>query len=307
MNCASGYSCNAGKCVKDVCADSDGGKDQYEKGTATYGNLTYTDSCYSTTSVLEYYCASDTSVMNEKISCGTGKECYLGLCRTAECQEVQDEINEEDTKYSIAAFDDGDEITLYTGTAVEINDGMFLKLNSISGNESTFRLYEDYAAFQDDDELCSATIEEGDNDNDLCGENTGNVEVNTVNDSEDYAMIVLEEYYVTQYYTEEGLISDWTDNPVCPDDATEFDSHTSYFYPYVNTESSGLNLDGKEFKLFGLDAEITEVTADTFTFDFDGSENEMESGDEFEYENVDYKVTLYFNDGGLYKFVVKPS
>ncbi|MDD5172203.1 MAG: Kazal-type serine protease inhibitor family protein [Candidatus ainarchaeum sp.] len=307
INCASGYSCTAGKCVKDVCVDSDGGKDQYEKGTTTYGTASYTDNCYSDTAVLEYFCSSDTSIMNEKISCGTGKECYNGLCRTAECQETQDQIDETDTRYQIAAFDDGDELTLYADDVVEINDEFILELKSVSATDAGFRLYENYAEYQDDNELCSVTIAEGANDEDLCGENTVNVEVIEVNDTEDNAKLVIGEYYATQYYTEEGLIIDWTDNPVCPDDSIEFDSHVSYFYPYLDTKSSGLNLDGKKFKLFGLDARINEVTVDTFTFEFDGSENEMESGDEFTYQGVDYEVTLTFHDGGLYKFVVEPA
>jgi len=300
--CASGYSCDAGKCVKSVCTDSDSGKDQLKKGTTAYGNLSYTDSCYSDTSVLEYYCASDTTVGNEKISCGTGKECYDGLCRTAQCQKTEDQIDETDTRQQIAAFDDADVLKMYVGDVVEINDEMFLKLYQVSGNKSTFRLYADYEALMDGDQLCSTAIEEGNDDNDLCDENTGTIEVDTVDDSSDFAEIVLEEYYATQYYSEEGLITDWTDSAVCPDDTTEFDSHVSYFYPYLDTVSSGLNLDSKKFKLFGLDAKITEVTDDTFTFELDGDEYEVQDGDTIEYLNQDYDVNLQFTDGGLYKF-----
>lgn len=305
--CASGYSCINGKCEQDKCVDSDSGKDTSKKGTTAYGALNYTDSCYSDTSVLEYYCGSDSSISNEKISCGTGKECYDGLCRTAQCQKTDEEIDETDTRYQIAAFDDGDVLRMYVDDAVEINDQMFLLLADVDGNESTFRLYEDYAALQDDDDLCSVTIEEGEDDNDLCGENTGTVEVDAANESGGFANVVLEEYYATQYYSEEGLITDWTDNPVCPDDTTEFDSHTTYFYPHIDTESSGLNLDGKKFKLFGQDARIKEVTEDTFTFELDGDEYEVEDGDTIEYVDQDYDVTLDFNDGGLYKFTLEAS
>ncbi|NYZ74436.1 hypothetical protein H0O00_04805 [Candidatus Micrarchaeota archaeon] len=307
MQCGSGYSCNAGKCVRDVCTDTDSGKDTAVKGTVTYGNKTNTDSCYSSTTVLEYYCSSETTILNEKISCGSGKECADGKCSAVECDNNLTEIDDQDERYEIIGLDDGDELLLYADEAVEINDGYIVKLQSVSGNNSVFRLYDNYAKYKDDDERCSVTIAKGDNDEDFCGKNTVKVEVLEVNDSEDNAQVAIDEYYAVQYYSQEGAIDDWTDNPICPDDVEEYDSHVSEFYPYLDTVSSGLNLDGETFKLFNTEAEIVEVTEDTFTFQLDGDEYELGSGDTFEYMDVEYEATLTFNDGGLFKFKAEPS
>jgi len=307
MQCGSGYSCLSGECRQDRCNDSDGGKDTSQKGTTSYGNRSYTDSCYSNLAVLEYYCASDTVIDDERINCGSGKECFDGKCRNVECAENMTDVDDTDERYEIKGYDDSDELTLYTDNAVEINDKFILELYSVSGNDTTFKLYESYADYKDDDDLCSVTIEAGDHDGDFCGENTAEVSVLSANDSEDSAEVTIDEYYAVQYYSQEGTIVNWTDNPICPDDRESYDRHTSEFYPYLDTSSSGLDLDGKKFKLFSSLATIREVTDTSITFTVDGDEYEVESGDDFEYRGEDYEVALTFNDGGLFKFRVTPA
>lgn len=66
------------------CSDTDGGINKYEKGTTTYENreVAYTDSCYTTMKVKEYYCnppeASDALIKSMKMPCPNG--CERGAC-----------------------------------------------------------------------------------------------------------------------------------------------------------------------------------------------------------------------------------
>jgi hypothetical protein len=307
MACQAGFSCKEGKCTKDVCADSDGGKDILVKGTASFQNMTGTDNCYSATAVLEYFCYSETSMQNEKINCGTGKECFDGKCRTVQCAENLTSIDETSQMYNIANYDDTDELILHVGETVEINDEFMVKLYSISGNTSTFRMYENYEAFKDTDHLCSFSLDTGEDDNDFCSENTETIEVLSVNDSEDFAELSIGEYHAVQYYSQEGSVSDWTSNPICPDDEVVYDLYKAEFYPYLDTSGSGLDLEGKRFDIFDTTATIVDVSSDTVTFELDGDEYELESGDEFSYLGQDYRATLTFNDGGLFKFDARPA
>jgi hypothetical protein len=86
QNCAV---CEAGECVqveKYSCSDSDKGETPYTKGTITYTiyytngkkeSSTYTDYCYDTNSVLEYFCVKD-GFSSKVIQCGYG--CKDGAC-----------------------------------------------------------------------------------------------------------------------------------------------------------------------------------------------------------------------------------
>ncbi|MFH0884533.1 MAG: Kazal-type serine protease inhibitor [Candidatus Micrarchaeota archaeon] len=307
VDCQTGFTCKDDKCVKEICLDSDGGKDIAEKGTATFQNKTGTDSCYSSTAVLEYFCYSETSMQYEKINCGTGKECFDGKCQTVQCAENLTDIDDTDERYNIASYDDADELVLRVGEIVEINDEFMVKLYSVSGNTSTFRMYENYAALKDNDHLCSFSLDAGEDDNDFCSENTETIEVLDVNDSDDFAELSIGEYHAVQYYDQEGSVSDWTNNPICPDDETVYDLFKAEFYPHLDTSTSGLDLESKKFEIFDTTAKIIEVTSDTVTIELDGEEYELESGDEFSYLGQDYEATLTFNDGGLIKFNAEPT
>ncbi|HSB46559.1 MAG TPA: Kazal-type serine protease inhibitor family protein [Candidatus Bilamarchaeum sp.] len=305
-NCPSGYSCTDGKCAKSVCTDSDGGKTADVKGTVSYGTASQTDSCYSNTQVLEYFCASDDSYTSEKMSCGTNRECFDGKCRNVECAVDLQIVDVSDKRVELKAFDDSDELKLYENEVVEINDGMFLMLDTISGNQTSLKLFRTFAKLQDNDDECSTDISAGDTENDLCGRNTGDVEIGSVNDSGGYAFLTLQEYFATQYYSQEGSIKNWTDNVQCQDDEESFDTYTADFYPRLDTASSGLNLDGRKLKLFSLDSRIIEVTGDSVTLDIDGDDVELQESDTFEYRNERYRVTsLEFDDGGLTRMEIE--
>lgn len=303
--CALGYECIGGKCVESKCVDSDMGKDQYTKGTTSYGEYSQTDSCYSSTSVIEYFCSSDTSVGYEKINCGTGHECVDGRCQQVECEKGTTAVNEAGVSYEIKEYDDADPLTLYAGETVEVNDRLMLKLYSVVGTNAVFRLYLNYEDFKDNDLECSVTMAETDVENDLCGEDTRSVELTLVNDADDYVELVLDEYYAMEYYTLHGTIDDWTDDPSCPEDREVYPSQVVEFFPYADTSSSGLDLDNENFKLFGVGAELTDVDTDTVSFTIDGEDyDDLEDGDSFEYLGEDYEIQLTFDDGGLVKMEI---
>lgn len=305
--CAAGYNCQDGRCIKSVCSDSDGGKNTQVKGTATIGSTNQTDSCYSGTTLLERYCASESTIGTDQINCGSGNECFEGRCRPFQCVVNQTDISDTGQRRQLLAFDEADELRLYVGNVVEINDGMFLKLQTVSGNTSTFRLYLDYAHLKAGDQECSASLDQGESDNDLCGENTGNIDVNDVNDSDDFADINLDEYYAVQYFSQDGLFRDWPDNPACQEDETIFDSYESKFYPYLDTQSAGLNLDGRSIEFMGVLARIVQVDSDSLTIEIAGDDLVLQDGDEFVYLGEHYTPDMVFGDGGLESISIEPS
>jgi hypothetical protein len=304
--CQGGYSCTNGACAKDVCTDSDSGKDASVKGTTAYSDSSNTDNCYSAAAVLEYFCSSSTSIGSERINCGSGKECFDGKCRAVQCEENTTDLDKTDQRQAIASFDSGDEITLRAGESVEVNDEMILKLYSVGENTTTFRLYKDYEAFKASDQLCSVNIAAGDDKDNLCSKNSGLVEVLSVNDSENTAELAIEEYYAAEYYDMIGSVTQWTDNPSCPSDTMSLERFDAEFYPFLAT-SSNLDLEGKKFRLFETLVFIREVTDSSITIELDGDEFELEDGDNFEYFGEDYEADLTFNDEGLTRFRAQPS
>ncbi|MBU0532780.1 hypothetical protein KKB44_04795 [Candidatus Micrarchaeota archaeon] len=306
INCDSGYECVDGECVEEeTCTDSDNGKDQFTKGTTSYENDEYVDNCYSSSAVLEYYCASDTEIDVEKINCDSGYECSNGKCVEAECQPETDEFDDNDLYFLID--DKGGSVRLYEGDILEINDEFILELTSISGNETTLTLFETYEGYQDNDDLCSEEVEEGNSTTDLCGEDTGEIEVDTVDSTNEYVELSVPDFMVIQYYDQEGEDVEWIGSG-CPDDQSTFAKHTSLFFPYLDTSSGSLNLDGKDFKLLGETAEIVEIDVEDekFSFEIDGNDYDgIEDGDTIEYNDMDYEVSLYFHAGGLYKMILE--
>jgi len=64
------------------CTDSDGGNNPYVKGTVTLGSQTYTDSCSTTNTLKEYYCANN-QIQNYMVICPTGYTCQDGACKSS--------------------------------------------------------------------------------------------------------------------------------------------------------------------------------------------------------------------------------
>ncbi|MFH0955360.1 MAG: hypothetical protein V1777_04625 [Candidatus Micrarchaeota archaeon] len=87
--CQRDSDCNASGCIDcravqpETCADSDNGKNYYEKGTVAIGTKTYSDSCQDANKVLEYYCSTATQQRSERHVCPNG--CSDGKCQIASC------------------------------------------------------------------------------------------------------------------------------------------------------------------------------------------------------------------------------
>jgi hypothetical protein len=306
LSCGTGYECSGGKCIEqEKCTDTDNGKDKYIRGVVTTSSGSYPDDCYSSSQVLEYYCSGD-EMKSEKLSCSLDYECKQGKCVEIECSKEVDDFDNRDIRYEIENFGSSDELRLYVGDIVELEDDLILKLHSVSGNQSTFRLYLDLEEFEDNNHECSDTMDEGDSEDDMCGENTNDIEVNEVNDAEDYVDVSLDEYYVVQYFSEEGSMSTWGGGS-CPADEVRYAEYDSYFYPYIDTDSTGLNLDGKKFRLFNESAELLEIDIDDkrIEFELDGEDYDLDHSEGFRYNDENYEMLLYFNDGGLYRMLVR--
>jgi hypothetical protein len=307
ISCDKGDLCKDGECIEGPkCMDSDDGKDKFTKGTVTVEGEDYDDDCYSKSSVLEYFCSGD-SVKTEKIGCGSDHECLNGKCALIECTKDEEPFDEENVRYKIEDYGSSDTLTLYLDEAVEIADDMILELSSISTGEATFSLYLDYDDFKSGDEECIDVINENDTLTDMCGESTGDIEVELVDSSDDFAEVVLDEYLVTEYYSGEGQDTEFFGYACTDDDEMIYTELNAYFLPHLDTASSGLDLENKKFKFFGQLAEIDEVddSEQIFTFSVDGDDFELEDGEQFTFNGRDYEVDLYFNDGGLTRLLVQ--
>ncbi|MBI5002767.1 hypothetical protein HZC31_05245 [Candidatus Woesearchaeota archaeon] len=106
------------------CTDSDGGLDEYTKGTtkgewlssSTKEVKSHTDSCYDTATVKEYYCVTDKSklslygqedsgaVNQEFIDCARGEICNSAICAAAVDFEVSDASMTVDTSDGAVDF-----------------------------------------------------------------------------------------------------------------------------------------------------------------------------------------------------------
>jgi hypothetical protein len=95
-----------GECI--VCNDSDGGKDVAVKGTASAGDMAFTDVCRSFTQIDEYFCMGD-RVDKETVDCPQGTECIAGECG-AQLPKPNPECNDSD----------GGKVT---SAAAEVNSG----------------------------------------------------------------------------------------------------------------------------------------------------------------------------------------
>jgi len=69
--------CFGGECGtgEGFCTDTDGGEDRYVKGTVTYGDVSYTDTCLDSDTVYEQFC-----IGVSHLDCSSGEICDDGAC-----------------------------------------------------------------------------------------------------------------------------------------------------------------------------------------------------------------------------------
>ncbi|MEA3255224.1 MAG: M64 family metallopeptidase [Candidatus Altiarchaeota archaeon] len=98
VSCPSGYECQNGACkpattttttIASYCTDTDAsgtyptGRNIYVKGTATDNDESQTDSCSSSTRLLERWCRDGKWVEGYYVNCPSGYECQNGACKPA--------------------------------------------------------------------------------------------------------------------------------------------------------------------------------------------------------------------------------
>ncbi len=66
----------------DLCSETDSGKDPAVAGIVTKFNVSLSDACISTDTVLEYICVSN-QIVNSTFPCGSGNSCRAGACVTS--------------------------------------------------------------------------------------------------------------------------------------------------------------------------------------------------------------------------------
>ena len=98
------------------CSDTDAGDDKDNRGTLTTSSgITKTDSCYSSSQVLEYYCVSPTTTS----WIDAVRDCPSGVCSNGECADVTTPITCSDTDSGNKKYDKG---TLTTSLGVSKTD-----------------------------------------------------------------------------------------------------------------------------------------------------------------------------------------
>lgn len=309
IDCAAGEVCLEGACVEEPsCTDSDGGKDKFSAGTTSYLDSSEEDECDGTTAVTEYYCEG-TEIKSVRLVCGEDSRCEDGACVEVECEADAEEFDDvSNERNELMELDDSDLLRLYVGEAVEVEDDMFLRLDEVWEGNATFSLFEDYDAFRDEDDLCDADLEEDAEEDDLCDEGIF-VGLDSVSESGGYVKVTLEEYYVTEYANYEGYDVEWSGSDCEEGDKKFYVEQTLRFYPRLDTDSAGVDLEDEEFWLFGLDANLESIDLDDeeIRFDLGDEEYTLEDRDEFEFEDNVYEMRLYFTELGLEKIVVKLS
>jgi hypothetical protein len=297
IQCPSGFSCSLGKCKEDACTDTDNGMDQFIKGTAKLGLVSHTDSCYSPSSVLEYYCSANKTIATTTIPCGSGDECVDGKCQAAACASVNANLDTADEEQIVDSFGSSDPLVLVNGGVVRINNGYILELYSIGSDKDSFRLYRNISEYRGSNELCSLAIGLGNSSTSMCGKTINRLKV--VNITSDNTTLQITGYSVTEYFSQNGQITDWTDSPACPSDIVKYDSFAADFFPYIDTNPSLFNQGNSKFRLFDGNATLKTVTGSSVKFFADGRTYTLSDGDSFTYKDKSYAIALTFVDYGL--------
>jgi len=217
-------------------------------------------------------------------------------------------FDEENIRVKIADYGHSDKLRLYDDEIVELDD-LILELYDIEDYEAFFHLYLDYEDYLDNDEECSESANEGNSINDMCEEDTEEIEIDAVNADEGYVDIYLDDYAVIQYYSGYGNEFKYVGYSCVLEDKKEYDYFSAMFYPYMDTLNDGVDLEGREFFLLGYEAKIKDIDPDSesILFEMESERYKLVDGDDFEYKEKVYDVDLIFDDGGLLEILLRPD
>ena len=292
--CASGKSCQNGKCADIVCTETDGGQSKNVAGNTTLGNVTRQDACYSETTVLEYYCQNG-QIQNAQLACDSGKSCVNGACVTPQCVE-KDTTLSGDIWYQIKS---ATSIKLYDGEKAEIDASTkkyYVGIDGISGDTATVVLYDNQS-----DKICDEDIASGDSNDDLCSKGVS-VQVTEVNENDSYATIK-GKVYVLEVSEQDGTSVAYTGTG-CPATVLDLNSETNKFYPRLDS-----SLNTKSIKLAGTSYKVVDVdvSGELLTLSIGGSDKDISDGDKITLNSVKYTFSLTFGDNGITEVDIEKS
>ena len=295
IGCASGKICVEGECVEaPACDDSDGGKDRYVKGTVTEGGVTHTDSCYSTSSVTEWYCEGE-DAESIRLVCGIGFECENGACVEAECTVEEDDFDET-TPFLV---DSTNTVKLYKTETVGLPGSYTMKLDNVDSGGIELKVYD-----EDGDLVCTEEIEDNETD-DLCGKT--DIEANVLGMGydtdflENWALLEVKAKWL-QVVQGEGTEFTSEGGPECDETTRVYDSELSEFFPRLDE-----SLEGEDIIFMGEEAEIITVDLDDkkVKVKLDGNYYWLEDGKDFDYAGETYDVNVEVTDAGIIKIEIE--
>jgi hypothetical protein len=263
------------------------------KGTATFGEKTNTDICYSETMVVEYYCSSG-SIQYSTVSCGTGYVCSDGACITSDCKEDEESLDEDYENWY--AFKTASSLKMYVGERAQIYTKYTIGLESVDTDSATLTLYD-----ADGDDLCTDSIDDGDTVSKFCSKSGVSVEVDSV--TNDTSATIQGDLAYLQVYKQEGTSLTYTGTTCTETDSYDVETETSVFYPRLT--SGAVMLLGTKYTVSAVDLDASSATIKNI----DGGETkEIEEGDEVEIGGNDYTFTaLEFSEYGLIGWTVEQS
>ncbi|NYZ61097.1 hypothetical protein H0O01_05375 [Candidatus Micrarchaeota archaeon] len=292
ISCASDETCRDGACVEAACTDSDGGQTKGTAGNTTLGTTSHTDSCYSNTSVLEYYCSAS-GISETTLTCDSGYYCNAGACARVSCFDNEENLDIDDQYWF--AFKTASSLTLYVGEKAQIDGDYYLGLDSVDGTEgdetATLTIYDK------DGEVDTCDVDNGEDTSNLCGEGIS-LEVTDISLDDEYARIRGDLAYL-QIYSQDGTVTTYNGPGCMKADEYDIDTETSTFYPKL--VSSTVKMLGALYRVSSVE------NNQSVTIEIDGDAEEIGDGDDVRINGQDYTFSLEFSDYGLVEWTIEKS
>ncbi len=290
--CGTDETCRDGACMAASCTDSDGGQDKMRAGNTTLGATTRSDSCYSNTSVLEYYCSAS-GISQATMDCGSGYYCNAGACARVSCFDTNKNLGIDDQYWY--PFKTASSLTLYVGEKVQISDKYYVGLDSVDGDvgdeTATFTIHDK------DGEVDTCDLDNGADTSNLCGDHVS-LEVTDISVDDEYAKIRGNLAYL-QIYAQDGTVTTYNGSGCTKENEYDIDTETSAFYPKLVSST---------IKMLGASYRVSSVENNqSVTIEIDGSSEKIEDGDDVRINGQDYTFSLEFSDYGLVGWTIEKA